>query len=94
MFVGKTAVGLSRLCDNPDQDYYSCRTEDKAEASRGDKTCSSLCTGVPEARRAATALHPTYLNVLHEPVALPTAGQGLARGRQGRKRHLHQLVHA
>lgn len=35
---GQGRVGLSCLCDNQDQDRYSCRTEDKAEASTGGKT--------------------------------------------------------
>lgn len=35
-----------------------------------------------------------HLDVLHEAVALPAAGQGLPRGSDGGEGDLHQLVHA
>lgn len=57
-------------------------TEDKAEAQRGDMTGLRLCIGHrrPEGHSPSP---PTYLDVLHETVAFPAAGEGLACGCQG-----------
>lgn len=57
-------------------------TEDKAEAQRGDMTGLSLCTRALQTRRSQS-FTLTYLDVLHETVAFPAAGEGLACGCQG-----------
>lgn len=86
VFAGKTASGFlfTLLCGNQDKEYYSHVTEDKAEAKRGDRTCLSLCSRAMLARRGSHSPPvPAYLDILHEPVALPAAGEGLACGCQG-----------
>lgn len=74
MFAGKAALGLLViLVKQPEQRIY-CKTEDKVEAYKGDKACLSLCPRAKQARRSGHSSSPTtYLDVLHEPVALSAA---------------------
>ena len=66
------------------------------EAARASQSLHVKAAGArPRGGETAWRAHaPSYLDVLHEPVALPAAGEGLARGRQGREGHLHQFIHA